>query len=245
MENEQENAKIEYPIRINRYLYLNNYCSRRKADEMIEKGAVKINGKTAVLGQKVNETDKIEVGSSIKKLKQNYEYYIINKPIGVVSHDPQHGEKSVEEFFPAVKKLAPVGRLDKKSEGLMLLTNDGRIIDKMLNPKYEHEKEYSVRVDKEVKESFQRKMERGVNIEGYQTKPCKVIITGDKSFRIILTEGKKHQIRRMCSALDYQVRNLKRVRIMNIKLSGLKPGENRPLFQDEKIALLKSIGIIN
>ena len=241
---EVANPQIEYPIRINRYLYLNNYCSRRKADEMIEKGAVKINGKIAVLGQKVNEKDNVEVGSSIKKLKQNYEYFIINKPIGVVSHNPLEGEKSIEEFFPPVKKLAPVGRLDKKSEGLMLMTNDGRIIDKMLNPKYEHEKEYSVRVDKVVKESFKRKMEAGVDIEGYKTKPCKVVITGEKSFRIVLTEGKKHQIRRMCAALDQQVRNLKRVRIMSLRLSGLQSGENRALFQDEKMELLKSIGII-
>jgi len=241
---EEANPQIEYPIRINRYLYLNNYCSRRKADEMIEKGAVKINGKIAVLGQKVNEKDNVEVGSSIKKLKQNYEYFIFNKPIGVVSHNPLEGEKSAEEFFPASKKLAPVGRLDKKSEGLMFMTNDGRIIDKMLNPKYEHEKEYSVRVDKPVKESFKRKMEAGVDIEGYKTKPCKVTITGEKSFRIILTEGKKHQIRRMCAALDQQVRNLKRVRIMSLRLSGLQTGENRALFQDEKMELLKSIGII-
>ena len=242
--NEETNSQIEFPIRINRYLYLKNYCSRRKADEMIEKGAVKINGKIAVLGQKVQLTDNVEVGTSIKKLKQNYEYFIFNKPIGVVSHNPLQGEKSAEEFFPAAKKLAPVGRLDKKSEGLMFMTNDGRIIDKMLNPKYEHEKEYAVRVDKEVKESFKRKMEEGVNIEGYITKPCKLVITGEKSFRIILTEGKKHQIRRMCAALDQQVRNLKRVRIMSLKLSGLQTGENRALFQDEKIELLKSIGVI-
>jgi len=242
--NEETNSQIEYPIRINRYLYLKNYCSRRKADEMIEKGAVKINGKKAVLGQKVQLEDNVEVGTSIKKLKQNYEYFIFNKPIGVVSHNPLEGEKSAEEFFPATKKIAPVGRLDKKSEGLMFMTNDGRIIDKMLNPKYEHEKEYAVRVDKEVKESFKRKMEGGVNIEGYVTKPCKLIITGEKSFRIILTEGKKHQIRRMCAALDLQVRNLKRVRIMSLKLSGLQPGENRALFQDEKIELLKSIGVM-
>ncbi|MFW5887236.1 MAG: pseudouridine synthase [Bacteriovoracia bacterium] len=239
MENE-----IEYPIRINRYLYLKNYCSRRKADEMIEKGQVKINGKLAVLGQKVNKDDKVEVGSEMKKMKQNYEYFAFNKPIGVVSHNPQEGEKSVDDFFPANKKIAPVGRLDKKSEGLMLLTNDGRIIDKMLNPKYEHEKEYSVRVDKEIKSNFIRRMSNGVDIEGYRTKPAQITQSGPKSFRIILTEGKKHQIRRMCMALGYQVQNLKRLRIMNIRLAGLQTGESRPLFQDEKMELLKQINII-
>lgn len=236
--------KIEYPIRINRYLYLNNYCSRRKADELIEKGLIKINGEKAVLGQKVNADDKVEVTKSVKKMVKNYEYHIINKPIGVVSHNPQQGEKSVEDYFPKEKQLAPVGRLDKKSEGLMLLTNDGRIIDKMLNPKYDHEKEYSVRVDKEIKPRLIRKMSTGVNIEGYMTKPAKVTQTGPKSFRIVLTEGKKHQIRRMCAALDYQVQNLKRLRIMNIKLSGLKSGESRPLFQDEKMELLKRIDLV-
>lgn len=244
MQKDQQEQEIEYPIRINRYLYLKNYCSRRKADELIERGSVKINGEKAVLGQKVQKDDKVEVSDAVKKLQKNYEYFIFNKPIGVVSHNPQRGEKSTEDFFPTGKKLAPVGRLDKKSEGLMLITNDGRIIDKMLNPKYEHEKEYSVRVDKELKESFKRKMEKGVKIEGYMTKPAKVQITGPKSFRIILTEGKKHQIRRMCAALDYQVQNLKRIRIMNIKLSGLQTGESRPLKQDEKIDLLKSIGVM-
>jgi 23S rRNA pseudouridine2604 synthase len=242
--NKQNDGMVEYPIRINRYLYLKNYCSRRKADEMIEKGQVTVNGKNAVLGQKVELNDKVEVGSEMKKLKQNYEYFIFNKPTGVVSHNPQEGEKSVEEFLPKNKKLSPVGRLDKKSEGLMLLTNDGRIIDKMLNPKNEHEKEYSIRVDKEIKTRFIKRMSEGVDIEGYFTKPAKVTQTGPKSFRIILTEGKKHQIRRMCMALGYQVQNLNRLRIMNIKLSSLKSGESRPLFQDEKMDLLKRINII-
>ncbi len=236
--------KIEYPIRINRYLYLKNYCSRRMADQLIGKGSVKINGVKAVLGQKVSSTDKVEVSDFIKKMSKNYEYFIFYKPIGVVSHNPQQNEKSVEDFFPKNKKLSPVGRLDKKSEGLMFLTNDGRIIDKMLNPKYQHQKEYSVRVDKEIKESFIRKMTKGVNIEGYKTKLAEITQTGPKSFRIILTEGKKHQIRRMTMALGYQVQNLKRIRIMNISLSGLKEGESRPLKQEEKITLLKKLGIV-
>jgi 23S rRNA pseudouridine2604 synthase len=235
---------IEFPIRINRYLYLKNYCSRRKADEFIENGQVKINGEKAVLGQKVNETDKVELTDGAKKVVRDYEYFIFHKPKGVVSHNPQNGEKSAEEFFPQNKRLAPVGRLDKDSTGLLFMTNDGRIIDKMLNPEHEHEKEYYVRIDKPVKETFARKMASGVTIEGYKTKPAKVEITGDRSFNIILTEGKKHQIRRMVAALGCQVSELKRTRIMNLKLSGLYPGQSRPLKQSEKVELLKSIGVM-
>jgi len=169
------NEQITYPIRINRYLYLKNICSRRKADELIEKGHIKVNGKKAVLGQKINSGDNVEVDNTVKQIAQNYEYYVFNKPVGVVSHNPQNNEKAVEDFFKNIKykKLSPVGRLDKDSEGLMLLTNDGRIIDKMLNPKYEHEKEYIVKVDKDLKESFARKMSKGVKIEGYITKTSK------------------------------------------------------------------------
>jgi len=244
---QNQNDSIEYPIRINRYLYLNNFCSRRKADELIEQGLVKINGKTAVLGQKISETDKVELNNSIKRMAENYEYFMFNKPKGVVSHTPQNGEKTVEDFVPQDKrgkKLSPVGRLDKDSTGFLLMTNDGRIIDKMLNPKYDHEKEYLVRVDKSIKESFINKLQKGVNIEGYVTKESKVKATGDKSFSIVLTEGKKHQIRRMVAALGSQVRELKRIRIMGIRMSKVEVGEVRPLTQEEKFKLLKEIKVI-
>lgn len=235
---------IEYPIRINKYLYLTNFCSRRKADELIEQGLIKINGKNAVLGQKILETDKIKIDDKIKNMIKEYNYYIFNKPRNVVSHNPQEGEKTVENFFPPNLKLSPVGRLDKDSTGLMFLTDDGRIIDKMLNPKYDHEKEYEVSVNKTLKESFQRKMENGVDIEGYKTKPSKVKIIGEKSFIIILTEGKKHQIRRMCAALGYTVTNLKRTRIMNLEIGDLEEGRSRKLKDDEKNKLLEKIGVI-
>lgn len=237
--------EIEYPIRANRYLFLKGYCSRRKADEMIEAGHVKINGKVAVLGQKINKDDKVEVSAKIQSMPKNYEYRILNKPRGVVSHDPQQGEKSAVDFFKdgEKKKLAPVGRLDKDSEGLLFLTNDGRIIDKMLNPKYEHEKEYIVRVDKQIKGTFLNRMKKGVNIEGYMTKPSLIKQTGERSFRITLTEGKKHQIRRMCAALGYQVKELKRMRIMNLRLGKLYPGQKRELKVTERLTLLKSLGL--
>ncbi len=236
---------ITYPIRINRYLFLKGYCSRRKADQLITEGQITINGKRAVLGQKVNQKDNVEISKRVKNLPKHYEYFLFHKPRGVVSHNPQAGEKSVEDFFvqAKTKNLAPVGRLDKASEGLMFITNDGRIIDRMLNPKYEHEKEYSVKVDKIISESFARKMAAGVQIEDYKTKATKIHISGDKTFSIILTEGKKHQIRRMCAALGYQVKKLKRLRIINLSLSNLFPGQSRPLSVEEKMSLFEMLGL--
>lgn len=236
---------IIYPVRLNRYLYLKNYCSRRQADVFIEKGLVKINGKRAILGQKVNEDDVVDVNKQIVEKKENFVYFLYNKAIGIVTRNPQGGEKAIADVWPKAKTLQPIGALDKASHGLVLLTNDTRIVDRILSPKFDHEKEYRVRVDKELKPSFKVKMERGVVIEGYMTKPCKVEITGEKAFRIVLTEGKKHQIRRMCAALGYQVRDLKRTRIMNLRLGTLlKDGQGREVTVGEKMELLKSLGVM-
>lgn len=241
--------EIEYPIRLNRYLYLKNYCSRRQADAFIEKGLVKINGKKAILGQKINKEDVVEVHSIIEKKKENFVYFVFNKPAGIVTRNPQKGEKTIDSIWPKAKqlKLHPVGSLDKASTGLVFLTNDTRIVDRMLSPQYKHEKEYRVRVDKSLATmpDFAKKMSKGVRIENYITKKCKVEITGDRSFKIILTEGKKHQIRRMCAALGYQVKELKRTRIMNIVLgSDLREGMGRELKIGEKMELLKELGVI-
>jgi 23S rRNA pseudouridine2604 synthase len=241
----KEKNKIEYPIRINRYLFLKGYCSRRQADRFIEEGLVKINGKKVVLGQKVNEGDKVELAKKVKDAPKNYKYYLFNKPKGVVSHNPQQDEQSVEDIFNVESNVAPVGRLDKASEGLMFLTNDGRIIDKMLNPKFEHKKVYKVWLDKNLKPSFKNKMEGGVDIEGYITKPAHVRTIGPKSFQITLTEGKKHQIRRMCAALGYQVRKLRRVKIIDLKLGSLPTGKGRELKFNEKKDLLESLDLFN
>jgi 23S rRNA pseudouridine2604 synthase len=236
---------ITYPVRLNRYLYLKNYCSRRQADVFIEKGLVKINGKRAVLGQKVNEGDVVDVNKQIVERKENFVYFIYNKAIGIVTRNPQGGEKSIADVWPKAKTLQPIGALDKASHGLVLLTNDTRIVDRILSPKHDHEKEYRVRLDKELKPSFKVKMERGVVIEGYKTKPCKVEITGERAFKITLTEGKKHQIRRMCAALGYQVKDLKRTRIMNLRLGTLlKDGQGRAVTVGEKMELLKSLGVM-
>lgn len=236
---------IEYPVRLNRYLYLKNYCSRRQADIFIEKGLVNINGRQAVLGQKVFEGDVIEIDAQIEKKRENFVYFIFNKPKGIVTRNPQGDEKSIAHIWPKAQKLQPIGNLDKASVGLVFLTNDTRIVDRLLSPKYHHEKEYRVRVDKTIPPSFEKKMSSGVDIEGYTTKKCEVEITGDRSFKIILTEGKKHQIRRMCAALGFQIKELKRTRIMNLRLGAqLREGQGRELTVTEKIELLKSLGVM-
>jgi len=236
---------ITYPIRLNRYLYLTDVCSRRQADRLIADGKVFVNNKVAVIGQKINKGDKVTTDKSVREMMRTYAYYIYNKPRGIVSHNPQKGEKSIEDVSGLGKEVYPVGRLDKDSEGLILLTNDGRIVNKLLNPAFGHEREYFVRVDKTIKERDIKKLRKGVNIEGYLTKPTKVRRAGERSFYITLTEGKKHQIRRMTTALGYQVKDLKRIRMMHIKLDKLKTGDYRPLTKTEQHKLLKQLAIKN
>lgn len=235
-------ADKDWPIRINRYLFLKNYCSRREADKFIEEKRVKIDGKVAKIGQKVERGQKVEVDEKIKQKKQSLVYFAFNKPEGVVSHNPQHGEKSVEDFIPSKLKVSPIGRLDKKSHGLMILSNDGTIVDRMLNPKFTHEKEYEVEVDKRMDGVFMHSMEKGVNIEGYKTKQAKLMKLSPTKFILVLTEGKKHQIRRMCAALGYQIVDLKRTRMMNVRLGKLKKGKSRQIEGLELLELFKSIG---
>lgn len=232
-------------MRINKYLALKKISTRREADKLIKEKKVFINGKLAVLGSKVKETDKVEVKGAEQK---EYKYFAYNKPVGIETNSPR------EDLFP-------LGRLDKASHGLIILTNDGRITDQLLNPKYFHEKEYVVKTLNKLRSSFKQKMEAGVNIDpirgrrslrvlgasnearGYITKPCKVNILNDFAFRIILTEGKKHQIRRMCSILFQEVADLKRERIMNIELGNLKSGGLREIKGEELKIFLKSLDL--
>ena len=216
-----------YPMRINKYLALKKISTRRGADELVVDKKVFINGSPAILGSRVHEGDVVE----IKKFKrEKYLYYAYNKPVGVETDSPQKG-------------LFPLGRLDKASHGLMILTNDGRITDQLLNPKYFHEKEYVVKTKEKLRRNFKQKMEAGVNIEGYVTKKCRVTIVNYFTFRITLTEGKKHQIRRMCSALFQEVADLKRERVMNVILGNLKPGTLREIKGAELNAFLKNLGL--
>lgn len=229
-----------YPIRINKYLARERLTTRVGADELVRAGTVRVNGRRAVLGQMVQKDDKVELTSPAKKVA--YRYLAYNKPRGIVTHSPQKGEQDIL----AVSKLtgvSPIGRLDKDSSGLIILTNDGRVTDRLLNPRTEHEKEYAVQTTEPLRESFKKKMERGVNIGDEITKPCKVRVTSERSFRIVLTEGKKHQIRRMVSALFNGVHTLKRVRIGNIKLERLASGAHREITGSELATFLKDLGL--
>jgi len=251
----ETSSKPAFPMRINKYLAHKGYSTRRDADKLIEKKVVFINGKPAVLGDKVNEKDVVEVKRKEKPPK--YSYFAYNKPKGVVTHPPQMGlpaatlgsaaKASEKDIGHSVnikgKHVFPVGRLDKDSSGLLVLTDDGRITDRLLNPEYEHEKEYLVTVRNNLRPSFKMHMEAGVEIEGYRTKKCKVSILGNNNFKMILTEGKKHQIRRMCAALHNDVTDLTRVRIMNIRLGAMKPNAHREITGKELETFLKSIGL--
>lgn len=230
--------KPEYPMRINKYLASKKYCTRREADEMVEKGKVFINEKRAVLGDKVSETDVVDV----KFRQKNYRYFAYNKPRGIITHSPQGEEEDIAMNIPLLKGVFPIGRLDKDSYGLIILTDDGRITDTLLNPEYVHEKEYRVKTAVNLRPSFKEHMEKGIDIGDYKTRPCTVNVIGERMFSIVLTEGKKHQIRRMCAALHNDAIELQRTRIMNIKLGSLQSGTYRSIQGAELSAFLKALG---
>jgi len=231
-------------VRINKYLADQKIASRREADVLVAAGKVLVNGQKAAVGQKVKTTDTIEIIGQTKK----YQYLAYYKGRGIITHSPAAKEIDIATKISkdyGLKNISPIGRLDKDSEGLIILSNDGRITGPLLNPEAQHEKEYQVQVDKNVTSGFVTMMEMGVNIEGYVTKPATVTASkrNPKSFNLTITEGKKHQIRRMCAALGYQVQNLKRVRIMNIKLQNLKPNQYRKIAGDELKEFLEELGI--
>lgn len=234
----------DFPMRINKYLALKKFASRREADELISAGKVKINGKKAVLGDKVNETDKVEVSGTDKK----YQYLAYYKGRGIITHSPAENEIDIVTRLKkdySITNVSPIGRLDKDSEGLIILSNDGRLTGPLLDPEANHEKEYEVTVDKNVSGMFLKLMSLGVDIEGYRTKPAKVkpSAKNEKRFNLTITEGKKHQIRRMCAALGYQVESLKRVRIMNVELGNLKPNQFRKITGGELKELMTTLGL--
>ncbi len=227
-----------FPIRINKYLALNNYSTRRGADELIQKGYVLINGKRARLGDQVYENDEVVVNK--KAIKTDYVYYAYNKAIGI-STNPDIGTKDILKVTKFKEKVFPIGRLDKDSHGLIIMTNDGRITDRLLSPLYVHEKEYVVKVEPNITEKFVELMANGVRFDKYISKKCEVWKKGQSknTFHIILTEGKKRQIRRMCEALHHKVIELKRIRIMNVELSKIKEGEYRKIDGEELEKFLK------
>ncbi|SDF54772.1 23S rRNA pseudouridine(2604) synthase RluF [Epilithonimonas hungarica] len=221
-------------IRINKYLSEVGFCSRRAADKLLEEGRITINGVVPELGTKVSDEDEIFVdGKTIKKVEEEFVYIAFNKPVGIVcTTDTKREKNNIVDYINHPKRIFPIGRLDKPSEGLILLTSDGDIVNKILRARNNHEKEYYVRVDKPITEKFLEKMRNGVPILDTITKKCEVEKIDTMNFRIVLTQGLNRQIRRMCEYLGYEVKKLKRIRIMNIKLD-LPVGKWRDLTDSE------------
>ena len=227
-------------IRINKYLSDAGFCSRREADRLIEEGRVTIDGRKAGMGEKVLSFQKVEVDHRIVAPGNERILLLFNKPRGIVcSTKKQKNETIVTEYIGFPERIYPVGRLDKESEGLLLLTNEGELMNRILKASNYHEKEYLVEVDRTVTDKFLQKMRSGVAILDTVTRPCTVKKTGEKSFSIILTQGLNRQIRRMCHALGYEVIFLKRVRICNLTVDGLKTGQYRMIEPGEYEELVR------
>lgn len=220
-------------MRINKYISETGFCSRREADKLVEAGKVTINGVVAELGSQAEEGDDVRINGAPLAAKRKHVYIVLNKPVGITSTTERHVQGNIVDFVGHSERIFPIGRLDKDSEGLILLTNDGDIVNKILRSEGRHEKEYIVTVDRPVTPQFVQGMSSGVRILGAMTLPCQVTRISEREFRIILTEGKNRQIRRMCQAFGYEVRKLKRVRIMNIHLGSLKIGTWRDLTPQE------------
>jgi 23S rRNA pseudouridine2604 synthase len=227
--------------RLNKAISETGYCSRREADRLIEQGKVEVNGEIAGLGVQVSENDRICVeGKLITKDVKNI-YLAFNKPVGITSTTDTTIKSNIIDFINFPERIFPIGRLDKPSEGLIFLTNDGDIVNKILRSKNNHEKEYVVSVNKKITTDFIEKMENGVPVLDTITKKCSVKMMDDFSFNIVLTQGLNRQIRRMCNYLGYEVGTLKRIRIMNVQLGNLKPGKYRHLSPSELIELLRLV----
>ena len=222
-------------IRLNKYLSEAGVCSRREADRQIEEGHVLVNGKTATKGQKVKKTDCVEYCGREVMGTPEAVLLLLNKPVGIVCTAEKREKHNVVDFMGYPVRLYPVGRLDKNSRGLLLMTNQGELVNQIMRSRYYHEKEYIVRVDRPIDAAFIKRMAAGVFLPELDvtTRPCKVEKISKFTFRIILTQGLNRQIRRMCEALGYKVDVLKRIRIMNVELGDLKPGQVRELTEQE------------
>jgi 23S rRNA pseudouridine2604 synthase len=229
-------------IRLNKYLSEIGYCSRRAGDKLIESGRVLINNEIATLGQKVNTNDEIKIDNKVVNVKKKKKIYLaLNKPIGIVCTTDTRVEKdNIIDFIDYPERIFPIGRLDKPSSGLILLTNDGDIVNKILRTENNHEKEYLVKVDKALSQTIIDRMSKGVPILDTITKECKIKKSSSNEFKIILTQGLNRQIRRMCEYFNYKVISLERTRIMNIELD-LPIGEYRELTKEEVSSLNKLI----
>ncbi|MCM1288831.1 MAG: pseudouridine synthase [Clostridium sp.] len=231
----------EQGIRLNKYLSEAGICSRRQADTIIERGEVTIDGAAATLGSRVFPDSRVCYrGKPVRPVTKKV-IYAYNKPFGLVCTSKEADKDSIFHHIDFPERVNYVGRLDKDSSGLLLLTNDGELANKIQKSVNNHEKEYLVRVNKDLTEEFLEKMAGGVPILDTVTKKCRVIKTGSRTFKIVLTQGLNRQIRRMCEALEYRVVHLKRVRVMNVVLGNLKPGEYRRVTGEEELRLRKAL----
>lgn len=222
-------------MRLNRFIADSGYCSRREADELIKQGHVTVDGLAASLGQRVNASHLVKVKGKVihKKQAGDYIYLALNKPVGITCTTDRRRRDNIVDFLGLPDRIYPIGRLDRDSSGLILLTNDGSIVNKILRESNHKEKEYEVTVDKNINPAFLQQMSDGVPILGTVTKPCKVRQVTSRQFRIILTQGLNRQIRRMCEYCGYRVTDLNRLRIMNINLGNLASGHWRALSPKE------------
>ncbi|MFN0030758.1 MAG: 23S rRNA pseudouridine(2604) synthase RluF [Flavobacteriales bacterium] len=234
---EAENSKT----RLNKFISDTGFCSRREADKLIEEGRVSVNGSLALLGTKVDNSDEVLVNGKPIRTKEKPVYIAMNKPVGIICTTDRKIKHNIIDFINHPKRIFPIGRLDRPSEGLIFLTNDGDIVNKILRAGNNHEKEYIVSVHKPITDDFVKQMADGIPILETVTKKCFVKQTGKNQFRIILTQGLNRQIRRMCEYLGYEVTRLKRVRIMNVNLSGIEVGKWRYLTTDEMDSINKSV----
>ena len=230
-------------IRLNKFLSDAGVCSRREADRLIESGQVTVDGKRAETGMKVTEENVVRVGKKEVRAKGKDEMVLlaVNKPVGIVCTEEKREKNNIIDFLKYPTRITYIGRLDKDSEGLILMTNNGDIINKMMRAGNQHEKEYKVTVNKPITPEFVEKMANGVPILDTVTRKCEVEMIGKYTFRIILTQGLNRQIRRMCEYLGYKVTRLQRVRVMNIELGNLKPGETRKVTEEEIAQLYEMI----
>lgn len=230
-------------MRLNKYIADSGFCSRRKADALIEDGRVMINGNVAEVGQQVQAGQDVFIDGQLLKPRSEDVFIAFHKPFGVICTADKDANNTVFDYIDSKERLIYIGRLDVESSGLLLLTNNGDIANKIASPKFEHEKEYIVTVNKELTHGFIDKMKNGVLLDGHKTKPAPIKKLGDRKFGIILKEGRNRQIRRMCEKLGYEVTSLKRIRVMNVKLGDLGAGNYRQLTKTERRELLSTLGI--
>ena len=232
-------------VRLNKYLSDAGVCSRREADRLIEAGRVSVNGIRAVTGMKVEPFQEVRVGKKIIGGRRERIVLAVNKPVGIICTEERRERKSIIRYLNYPERITYAGRLDKDSEGLLIMTNDGDLIDAMMRGKNGHEKEYMVKSDRKWEESALECMRAGVFLEelGQKTRPCEIERIGEKTLRIVLTQGLNRQIRRMCETQGYRVKSLKRTRVINIGLEQLKPGEYRELTGKEREELYRLCGL--